>query len=132
MTASAEVLIFPPTPTAQGNALRPLGGGMTDPSIAELVRRLEDTSRAIERVATTLESSYVRREVYEAKHEALRAQQQQSIKEVADDVRDLQEARKTDAAFRRQIMAGAAVGLILLLINLVLATSNVMARGGLG
>lgn len=102
-----------------------------DPTIAEVVRRLDEVARSVERVAATLESSYVRREVYEAKHEALRSWARQEFQDVRGDIGRIEEARKTDAAFRRQIMAGAAVGLILLLVNLVLATSNVLARGGI-
>lgn len=105
---------------------------MTDPSVPEIVRRIDELTRSLERIAATLESSYVRREVYEAKHEALRAYQDRETKELRGDIRELQDARKADAQFRRQIMAGAAVGLILLMVNLVLATSNFIARGGVG
>jgi hypothetical protein len=103
---------------------------VTDPTIAEVVRRLDDVTRSVERVAATLESSYVRREVYEAKHEALRSWARQEFNDVRGDITRIEEARKADQAFRRQIMAGASIGLILLLVNLVLATSNFIARAG--
>lgn len=114
---------------------------MTDPTVSEIVRRLDEVTRSVERVASTLEASYVRREVYEARHEALKqagaredqalkSYFEQEIRDIRGDVTRIEDARKSDQQFRRQIMAGAAVGLILLLINLVLATSNFIARGG--
>lgn len=105
---------------------------MTDPTIAELVRRLDDVTRSVERVASTLEASYVRREVYDAKHEALKSRTDRDVNELRADIKRIEEERKADQAFRRQVMAGAAVGLILLMVNLVLATSNFIARGGVG
>jgi hypothetical protein len=107
-----------------------LEADVTEPSNAELVRRLEDVTRTVDRLATTLEGSYVRREVYEAKHEALRSQINSQVQDIYGDIKDIKDARASDLAFRRQIMAGVAVGIILSLVTLVVATSNFIARVG--
>jgi hypothetical protein len=97
-----------------------------------MVRRLDEIARSIERVMLTLETSYVRRDVYEAKHEAVRNELNGKVQDIYADLSDIKETRKADLAFRRQILAGASVGIILLLINLVIATSNFIARTAAG
>jgi hypothetical protein len=99
-----------------------------EPTNAELVRRLDDVARQVERIAATLEDKYVRVDVYKAKHDALRADIDGKVQDLYGDIRDIKTTRASDLAFRRQIMAGAAVGVILILVNLVIATSNFIAR----
>ena len=98
---------------------------MSDPTPGEILRRLDEVTRSVERLASTLESSYVRREVYDAKHEALRAYTDSKAKELADDIADLNRHRSSEQAFRRQIVAGAAVGAILLILNLLFAINGI-------
>lgn len=103
---------------------------MSDPTVPELMRRLEEVARSVERLVRTMETSYIRRDVYEAKHESIRAEFNGKVQDIYGDLQDMKEARQQDLAFRRQIMAGASVGIILLLVNLVIATSNFIARVG--
>lgn len=102
-----------------------------DPTPGEIMRRLDELGRTMQQLAATLESSYVRREVYEAKHEALRSyvdartkETEAKIKENADDIGDLNRHRQSDQSFRRQIITGAAVGAILLVLNLLFAING--------
>ncbi len=103
---------------------------MTDPTTAELVRRIEDLVRMVDRLATTLEASYVRKEVYEAKHQALRNEQRASVKEVADDVADIKRIRERDSDRWKQAMFAIGVQIVMLLIVGAVAVSNFVSRSG--
>ena len=105
---------------------------MSDPTIPEVVRRLDDVVRSIDRIMLTMETSYVRRDVYEARHDAVRADINGKVQDIYGDIKEIRDQRASDVAFRRQILAGAAIGLILLLVNLVIATSNFVNMGGSG
>jgi phage host-nuclease inhibitor protein Gam len=102
----------------------------SDPSAAELLRRIEDVVRSVERLASTMEASYVRREVYEAKHEALRREVHSSVKDVADDIADAKRLREKDADRWKQAMFTIGIAIVLLLIQGALTVSNFMARTG--
>lgn len=102
----------------------------SDPSAAELLRRLEDVVRSVERLASTMEASYVRKEVYEAKHEALRREVHSSVKDVADDVAEVKRLREKDADRWKQAMFTIGIAIVLLLIQGALTVSNFMARTG--
>jgi hypothetical protein len=95
-----------------------------------MVRRLDDIARSVERLVNQMETSYVRLDVYRIAHEALRREVAAKGREYEEDIKDLKAARERDAAYRRQIMAGAAVGIILILVNLAIATSNLISRAG--
>lgn len=103
---------------------------MNDPSAAELLRRIEDVVRSVERLASTMEASYVRREVYEAKHEALRRELHSSVKDVADDVADAKRLREKDADRWKQAMFSIGLLVVGLLITGAFTVSNFMARAG--
>lgn len=103
---------------------------MTDPSASELLRRIEDVVRSVERLASTMEASYVRREVYEAKHEALRNEVKSSIKDVADDVADAKRLREKDADRWKQAMFSIGLVIVGLLITGAFTVSNFMAQAG--
>lgn len=103
---------------------------MSDPTLAEVVRRLEDVARSVERVAATMEASYVRKEVYEAKHESLRSEMRSAVKDVADDVSDIKRVREKDSDRWKQAMFTTGVNLLMLLIIAAISVSNFMARGG--
>lgn len=102
----------------------------TDPSASELLRRIEDVVRSVERLASTMEASYVRREVYEAKHEALRREFSGQVKDVADDVADAKRIREKDTDRWKQAMFAIGVQIVMLLIVGAFAVSNFMARAG--
>lgn len=112
---------------------------MSDPTLPELMRRLDDITKSMDRLVSNLEVSYVRRDVYEVAHNALRREvtgQYETLRrevnakgrEYEGDIQELKTARERDAAYRRQIMAGAAVGVILMLISLAFSASNFIAR----
>ena len=103
---------------------------MTDPSAAELVRRIEDVVRSVERLHSTLEASYVRKEVYEAKHEGLRREMSASIKDVADDVAEARRIREKESDRWKQAMFAIGIQIVALLIVGGIAVSNFMARSG--
>lgn len=102
----------------------------SDPTNAELVRRLEDVVRSVERLASTMEASYVRKEVYEAKHDAMRRETSAAIKEVADDVGDIKRIREKDTDRWKQAMFAIGVNIVLALIVGAFAVSNFMSRSG--
>ena len=85
---------------------------MSDPTPAELVRRIEDIANSIERLTSTLEQSYVRKDVYVAQREGDLASLRGEVKDVADDARDLKSKAERSETFRRQILAGAAVAFL--------------------
>lgn len=101
-----------------------------DPSAFELLRRIEDVVRSVERLAATMEASYVRREVYEAKHEALRREVHSSVKDVADDVADAKRLREKDADRWKQAMFSIGLLVVGMLITGAFTVSNFMARAG--
>lgn len=82
---------------------------MTEPpSIAEVVRRLDDISRQIQELVRTQEERY-------ATKEAVR-----SLREVHDvRIKELEKDAEAQAGFKRQVAAGAIVGFLLLLIPLI-------------
>lgn len=101
---------------------------MSDPSPTELLRRIEDLAKAMERIAATLEQSYVRKDVYDAQRAGDITSAKADVKDVADDVRDLKAKAEKADTFRRQIIAGAAIGVIAQLTQLFIALNVV--KGG--
>lgn len=81
-------------------------------TLGEVVRRLDATSARLDELARTLEDRYVPRREYE-----------QRITEVEKDI-------ATQSAFRRQVGAGALVGLLLLVVNIIVAATRVPGVGG--
>lgn len=105
---------------------------MVEPTNVEIVRRLDEVGRSIERLASTLERSYIRMDVYEVRHEALKSSLNARLNDLHDDIVEVKAARVAEQGYRRQILAGIAVLAVGILINLALATSNLIARGALG
>ena len=102
-----------------------------DPTLGEIMRRLEELARSMQQLASTLESSYVRREVYEAKHQALYSYVDAKTKENTDDIADLKRQRQEGQAFRRQIIAGVSVLAIGMVLNLLLVINQITGGGSL-
>lgn len=102
---------------------------MTDqPTNAEIARRLDEAITQVRQLTATLESSYVRKDVYEARHEAIRREHAAGVKEVADDVAEIKRQRQDDANRWKQAMFTIGCAIILLLIQGALTVSNFMAR----
>jgi hypothetical protein len=105
---------------------------VTEPSNAEISRRLDEVTRTLERITSTLEDKYVPRREYEAKHEALTKATALSLSVQQGDIIELREVNKDAATFRRQILAGGAILVIGVVFNLILATSNLVRFVGGG
>lgn len=103
---------------------------MTEPTNAELVRRIDDLVRTVERLTGTLEASYVRKEVFEARHEAQGQRVDASVREVADDVNEIKRLREADSNRWKQAMFAIGAQVLLLLILGAFAVSNFMSRTG--
>lgn len=103
---------------------------MNDPSGAELLRRIEDVVRTVESLASRMEAKYVPREVYEAKHEALRNEVKRSVGDISEDVTDIKRLREKDADRWKQAMFTIGIAIVLLLIQGGLTVSNYLARTG--
>lgn len=101
-------------------------------TLPEVVRRLDDVARSVERLVATLEQSYVRRDVYDARHDALKREVNGQVRELSADIAEIKEARKADQAFKRQMLASMAVVIVGVIINLVMAVANTIARSALG
>lgn len=104
------------------------GGLVSDPTIPEVMRRLDEVTRSLDRITGNIEASYIRRDVYTVAHEALRREVDARLEAQSKDLKAVEEARQEDVKFRRQILAGAAVVIITVFINLALAVSNFVAR----
>lgn len=102
----------------------------SEPGAYELVRRIEEVVRSVERLAATMEASYVRKEVYDAKHEALRREVKSGIDDVKTDVSEINRQREKDSDRWKQAMFAIGVQVVVLLIVAAFAVSNFMARQG--
>lgn len=112
---------------------------MNEPSIAELVRRLDEIAtqqremlREMREDRALMAATYVRQDVYESRHTHLRAEIKSDVKDVRDDVdEDRRKAEKNDDRWK-QMAFTVGGSLLLMLITAAFAISNFMARGGLG
>jgi len=90
---------------------------VTEPTMHEVVRRLDDVTRRLDTLVTSLEERYIPRREYELR-----------VGELEKDIKDHADARKAQsaeqAAFRRQVAAGA----ILLLLGIVVQIIISLAR----
>lgn len=84
---------------------------MTEPTMHEVVRRLDDVSRDLRALTNTLEERYVPRREYELR-----------VGELEKDARD-------QGAFRRQVAAGFLVGLLLIVATIVLTLARIPGVG---
>lgn len=96
---------------------------MSEPTLGELVRRVEDIARLQQQMLSDLRrdrdewaNTFVRKDVYES-----------GIKR---DVELLNSRLDKQDSFRKQIITGVSVGAIMLMINLMFAISNRLALGG--
>lgn len=102
---------------------------MTDqPTNAEIARRLDETVTQVRQIAATLEASYVRKDVYDARHEAIRREHAARVREVADDVAELKKLRHEDANRWKQFAFALGLAILMVLIQGALTVSNFMAR----
>ena len=79
---------------------------MTEPTMHEVVRRLDDVSKRLDTVVTTLEDRYVPRREYELR------------------VGELEKDAKDQGAFRRQVAGALLVGLVLLVAQIIITLAR--------
>lgn len=80
---------------------------MNEPSMFEVVRRLDEVSRRLDSLTSTLEDRYIPRREYE-----------QRVSEIEKDITN-------QAAFRRQVLAGLLVGAGLLVFQIILVLTRI-------
>ena len=112
---------------------------MTEPTIAELVRRLDEIAtqqremlREMREDRALMAATYVRQDVYDSRHTHLRAEMTAAIKDVADDVADDRRRQEKSDDRWKQLAFTVGGSLLLMLVTAAFAISNFMARGGLG
>lgn len=84
---------------------------MTEPTMYEIIRRLDDVSRDLRDLAGTLEERYVPRREYDLR------------------VGELEGDARAQASFRRQVAAGALVGLVLIVAQIILTLARTPGVG---
>lgn len=84
---------------------------MTEPTMYEVVRRLDDVSKRLDSVVTTLEDRYVPRREYELR------------------VGELEKDAKDQSNFRRQITAGVLLLLLGIVANIVISLAGTPGVG---
>lgn len=105
------------------------------PTNGELVRRMEEVFGRLTQQLEALtgeiredrrvnERTYVRRDVYDAERAADKA----ARRDLEKDIAALDESRKSDAAFRRQVLVSGAVLFITVLVAIVTNVANLLAR----
>jgi len=107
---------------------------MADPTPAEIMLRLDHITQqllqvvgSVDRLTTRMEESYVRKDVYEAKHTALRADLTARDADIERDIAELKEDRKDDDKHRRQTWT--AIGLTVLGVIISILVSMLEAGG---
>lgn len=95
---------------------------MNEPTMFEVVRRLDDVSRDLRALTSTLEERYVPRREYELR-----------VGELARDAEEQSSFRKQVAqdqgAFRRQVFGSLIVGAVLLLAQIVISLAGTPGVG---
>ncbi|WP_028474099.1 hypothetical protein [Nocardioides alkalitolerans] len=105
------------------------------PTNGELVRRMEEVFARLTQQLEALtgeiredrrvnERTYVRRDVYDAERAADKA----ARRDLEKDIAELVEARKSDAGFRRQVLLWGAGLTITVMVTIVVAVANLLAR----
>ena len=105
----------------------------TEPTMGEVVRRLEDIAKQIERTSNDIRTdraeqarTYVRQDVYtsDKRSEGL------ARDAIARAAKELEDRLDKADAFKRQIVAGVSVGAILLVVNIIIGMSALLATKG--
>lgn len=91
---------------------------VTEPSPAELVRRIEELVRSVERLTNTMESTYATKESVQALRDLHGAE-----------IAELKKDNDARNGTTRQIIAGLVVAFVMLLIPLIGFIQNVVAGG---
>lgn len=110
---------------------------MTEPSLGEVLRRVDEVSRQMKDIADamTIErrenaATYLRRDLYEARHTALTKRMDGVESELADDRKAAADDRKAADNARRQFVIGLVLLAIPAIFGLVLAINNFLVTGG--
>lgn len=96
---------------------------MSEPTLGEVLRRLDEVANTLTNLASRLDKDYVRKDVYGEWREAM-------AQRVKDIEAELDEKVRDATAFRRQIivcLVGVGVPAVL---AMVLAINNFLAAGG--
>jgi hypothetical protein len=111
-----------------------MGAAMTpnsEPTLGEVLRRLEEVSRQLLDVTHELKedrkataATYVRQDVYIAQRQADAA----IVADLAGDMQSMRDERKTDVGFRRQVWLTLGALAISMLVTIVIAIANFVAR----
>lgn len=92
---------------------------MSEPTLGEVLRRLEDVARRLE----SAEATYVRKDVYDARHN--------NVTRRLDAIeRDQEDREKAAETFRRQVLLLVLGISIPAVLSLLLAINNFLASGG--
>ena len=79
-----------------------------EPTLGEVMRHIRALVDQVRDLVKEVRSDYVRRDVYDARHDSLK-------KRVDDIERENDDREKARVAFQRQVMAGLIVGVLLLI-----------------
>jgi len=99
-----------------------------EPTLGEAVRRLDDVARRLDTITqrldrrdTYIEENFVRASVW---LEARKADQAM-VSNLAQDIGAVQQDRRSDAGFRRQVLLALSVLAVTTLVSIALAVANV-------
>ena len=84
---------------------------MTEPSMYEVVRRLDEVAKRLDDVVSTLEDRYVPRREYELR------------------VSELEKDAKAQSDFKRQVIGAVLAGLVLMVANIVIVLTRLPGGG---
>ena len=101
-----------------------------EPTLSEVLWRLDEVSRQMTILAADLKNDYVRKDVYEARHNSMANRVAKAESEIKDVETELAEKDKAADNFRRQIFVGIILAAIPAVLGLLLALNNFLAAGG--
>jgi hypothetical protein len=104
---------------------------VNEPTLHEVVRRLDDVAHQITNLVTKIDNdrrrdadTYVNRDVYREYQRLVDA----TFKSISDDIGDLEKARDTDQAWRRQVALALALSVGSSLVTVAIALISILTR----
>lgn len=91
---------------------------MAEPTVAELVRRVEDLIKTVEKLTDTMVNTYATKESVQALRDLHAAE-----------IAELKKDNDARAGTQRQIIAGLVIGGVMLLVPLIGAIQSIIGRG---
>lgn len=105
--------------------------GRNEPTMGEVLRRLDEVSRQLLDLAGQMRddrdkaaATFVRQDVYQAQ----RIADQAVVADLHGDIRSINKSRESDAGFRRQVWVTIGTLSISMLVTIVIAIANFVAR----